>query len=423
MRNNINSSENKWLLFWLFVAICGPIIQGLFRSIHMYAISTAASYIDEIFVIILLIYTMISKSFHKAKPLLLAIVSLYVVGLISGANSKFTWVTNSLGAFNNLKSFIVCLCFCQYTFSKKDFLNFGKKFIYFFPVIVLSYIVEFCIPSFRSAVLDFGNQGVSYRMGLRLLGGIFPTYTYASLWGLVMYILYTVYFPFGRVIRFKRMFSAFMIFATIKVKDVVAFCLTNAILFSKKLKPYYILVFGIFAVMLFELYQFLLPEHYNIYFGEDSDDAIRNIMNVTSVKIADDFFPLGVGWGKFGSATSAQIYSEVYNNYGIEGLWGLNYETNHSFMQDNQLPMFLGETGYLGTLLFFFILYYVFKPFIIGFFKNTRDFRFAMPASLFIYFLVCIIGKPVFVAVPHSFVIWGVAGIFYSISKHNNNAL
>lgn len=383
----------------------------------MDTLSTVASYIDEVFVIILLVYTMISKGFHKAKPLLLAIVSLYVVGLISGANSKFTWVVNSLGAFNNLKSFIVCLCFCQYTFSKNDFLNFGKKFVYFFPIIVLSYTVEFCIPSFRTAVLDFGNQGVSYRMGLRLLGGIFPTYTYASLWGLVMYILYAVYFPLGRVIRFKRMFSAFMIFATIKVKDVIAFCLTNAILFSKKLKPYYILAFGVFAVMLFELYQILLPEHYNIYFGEDSDDAIRNIMNVTSIKIADNFFPLGVGWGKFGSATSAQIYSEIYNNYGIEGLWGLNYETNHSFMQDNQLPMFLGETGYLGTLLFFFILYYVFKPFIIGYFKNTRDFRFAMPASLFIYFLVCIIGKPVFVAVPHSFVIWGVAGIFYSISN------
>ena len=135
------------------------------------------------------------------------------------------------------------------------------------------------------------------------------------------------------------------------------------------------------------------------------------------MRIANEFLPLGVGWGKFGSATSAQIYSEVYNNYGIEGLWGLNYETNHSFMQDNQLPMFLGETGYLGTILFFFILYYVFKPYLIGFFKNTRDCRFAMPACLFIYFFVCIMGKPVFVAVPHSFVIWGIAGMFYSISK------
>lgn len=103
MRNYVKSSENKRLLNGLFFAICGPIIQGLLKSVHMDTLSTVASYIDEVFVIILLVYTMISKGFHKAKPLLLAIVSLYVVGLISGANSKFTWVVNSLGAFNNLK--------------------------------------------------------------------------------------------------------------------------------------------------------------------------------------------------------------------------------------------------------------------------------------------------------------------------------
>ncbi len=410
------NKENRIILFFLFVAICAPIIQDLLKGIGFNELSVFVSYIDELFVVFLFIYTLFTKGIHHQKVITYAIIALYMVGLVSGGNSVFSWKVNILGAFNNLKSFLIFVCLSQYKFEMSDFKKFGYYFICFFPIIFLSYLIELFIPTFRSSVFDFGNQGLAYRRGFRCMGGIFPRYTHASLWGLVMYVLYSVYYTYEKK-NFKRWFCLYMIVATIKVKDIIAVIMTFTIQKFSKINLVYVVIVGFLGIISMDVYEYLYPEHYALYFGEGADDSIRNIMNVTSIEIAFDYFPLGVGWGKFGSATSAQFYSEIYNKYGIEGLWGLNYESNHSFMQDNQFPMFLGETGFLGTFLFLFIVFKVFTPFLIGFFKKTSDPNYAMPACLFIYFIVCVMGKPVFVAVPHSFVIWGIAGMFYSIIK------
>lgn len=40
-----------------------------------------------------------------------------------------------------------------------------------------------------------------------------------------------------------------------------------------------------------------------------------------------------------------------------------------------------------------------------------------MPAFLFIAFLGFSVGKPVFTGPPHSLVLWGFAGLFYSLKN------
>lgn len=412
--------SNCTILRILYVAILSPLFLGWFQeTIHNSTLASIASVVDELAVIIIFSFTLARKGQRRNTLFLNLTILLFIIGFVSGLNSKFNVVVNVLGGFNICKSLILYWCLCQYSFKSEELHKFFHWFTKFFPVIFCSYVIEIFYTNFRAA-LGFEIQGLQYRNGLRCLGSIFSRFTYASLWGLLYYVIYTKY-ELKKKSLWKSRFGIFMVAATLKIKDIFGIAIVYVLDKFKQIKLYYVIPISILIFFLVWGYEFFFPEHYNTYFGEDSDGAIRNVMTLTSLKILKDYFPLGVGWGKFGSATSAQYVSEVYNNYGIEGMWGLDYNGNHSFMQDTQWPMFFGETGVLGTLLFLSLLYIAFFPYLKAYLRNTGNKYCVLPALLFIYFILVSIGKPVFVAVPHSYVLWGFAGIFYNLNKSNLN--
>jgi hypothetical protein len=77
----------------------------------------------------------------------------------------------------------------------------------------------------------------------------------------------------------------------------------------------------------------------------------RNRMTQVSVEIAQANFPLGVGFGRYGSAPSSfpYRYSPVYNQYGFWMINGLD-ESNPAFVHDTSWATVIGETGALGWL-------------------------------------------------------------------------
>ena len=108
-------NEKKIILFGLYFAIFSQILLGFAQDTFKIALfTTIFSYSDEIYSIILLIYTIFKKGFTEQKRVLTLIILLWCVGLISGINSNFNLLTNSLGAFNFLKGLIIYICLCQY---------------------------------------------------------------------------------------------------------------------------------------------------------------------------------------------------------------------------------------------------------------------------------------------------------------------
>ena len=91
------------------------------------------------------------------------------------------------------------------------------------------------------------------------------------------------------------------------------------------------------------------------YFNNIRDETARSVLLRTSFKIAEDFQPFGTGFGTFASAMSAEPYSRVYYMYHIQNVWGLskNYPI---FISDSFWPMILGQSGYLGLLIYILIL-------------------------------------------------------------------
>jgi hypothetical protein len=83
-------------------------------------------------------------------------------------------------------------------------------------------------------------------------------------------------------------------------------------------------------------------------FDEASDPATARVaLYRTSVQIATDRFPLGVGAGRFGSPLSKDPYSPVYFEYGLDRIRGLTPEAPR-FAQDAFWARVLGESGVFG---------------------------------------------------------------------------
>lgn len=85
------------------------------------------------------------------------------------------------------------------------------------------------------------------------------------------------------------------------------------------------------------------------FFSSQSMEMARGALQVTSAKIAKDFFPFGTGFGTFGSYYSGVSYSPVYALYGISSVWGL-LEANPMYICDTYWPMILAQTGIIGLI-------------------------------------------------------------------------
>lgn len=122
--------------------------------------------------------------------------------------------------------------------------------------------------------------------------------------------------------------------------------------------------------------------------------GIRGILLNISIKIASDYFPLGSGFGTFGSDLSRKIYSPLYSNYGINNIWGLS-ENWPAYITDSHWASIIGEVGWLGTAVFLAILLIIF----LIFFRSSKDSIYKLSTvSLFLYGLTSSLSDTILVS-------------------------
>jgi hypothetical protein len=396
----------------VFLATIAEVFSFVLKGL---LIGRIVSLADEFFAAGLVVYTCFTRRKYVNKKLLWSMFLFAIAGLMGNIFRKTSIETAVLGLFSTLKPVLVFWCFSQFDFTWDDFYRLMKRFVFFFPLIAISYIADFFFIDFRNFL---GIGTCEYRGGFRTLGGIFVKQTTGILWSLVYFIYYQFYSP--SKFRNRSYFSIFFILASIKVKDIFALLIGIVITHVKKIKIKYAIVIAPLIILMFFLYSLLLPQHYSYYFeGDPKDTNIARVALVqTSILIGKDYFPLGVGFGQYGSPVSNGWNSLVYQMYDIDKIWGLTGDKDEvNFMYDTFWPMILGETGYLGTFMYILILYFSFGPFLKKFCASTSDKLVLFPSLLFVIFLIESMGKPVFSGPPHSFVLWGIAGIFYSLSK------
>ncbi len=79
-----------------------------------------------------------------------------------------------------------------------------------------------------------------------------------------------------------------------------------------------------------------------------TDAAPRTKLTSTAFEIAQDQFPFGAGFGRFGSQPAEDRYSPVYYQYGLNTSYGLS-PTDGRFLHDTTWATVIGEFGAVGA--------------------------------------------------------------------------
>lgn len=88
------------------------------------------------------------------------------------------------------------------------------------------------------------------------------------------------------------------------------------------------------------------------YYSSAGTETSRGALQAASFDIAKTYFPLGAGFSTFGSAVTAsspELYSPLYYEYGISNLWGMTID-DPVFIADSFWPIIFGQFGYLGVI-------------------------------------------------------------------------
>lgn len=155
------------------------------------------------------------------------------------------------------------------------------------------------------------------------------------------------------------MMASLIVVSTLRAKAigvVILFVLMDLfiIVLKKKINLRYILLFLPIVICV------AWDQIYFYFFGENSEGMARGALTFASLEIAKDCFPFGTGFGTFASAPSGEYYSKVYSIYGIGDIWGLSFE-HPEFVSDTFWPMILGQTGFLGLILYAYFIFLLFR--------------------------------------------------------------
>ena len=135
-----------------------------------------------------------------------------------------------------------------------------------------------------------------------------------------------------------------------------------------------------------KLINFIIPLLIVICFASDyienyffDNTQSRAVMLRTSIEVAKDYFPLGSGFGTFGTVISREYYSKLYRLYGISNVYGLS-KNYSAFITDSMFPAMIGETGFLGAIFYILFFYNMFD----NFSKNIKERR----KKIFLYLIL-----------------------------------
>lgn len=371
MNNKITIRISEIFFLFLFTAI---IFQNPLMNVNSYFI-----YVDEICFILSILYILyhilLRRKCEKTYIyMLFVIVVIIALGLVSNWKSDVnrTWQMITLDIVYFTKDFI-CFIAASLYFSRrgvsKTFVDLLMTEIY---LILWSAFACLCISQF----VDIGmTRGVRY--GVKCFMFI---YNNAGMWSqyCVLYLfvltadLQNSRLNFKRVVYFALLFIVWIAtcrsraFVTIalwfflmvvgrKISNIPAPNQNNIRQMIRKfLKPSYIIfAAGVICLLGWEQFQ--------EYFGEEATTA-RSLLFSGGVSIMRDYFPLGSGFGTFGTEVAAQYYSPLYYRYGLNTFWALT--EGGSELTDCYWPAVGASIGIIGIVFMVVLILLFMKAFI-----------------------------------------------------------
>lgn len=327
-----------------------------------------------------------------------ALIIFVVVGLLSNMFFEYQkWLAVMKDVFINLK-FFLGIATTYYLFKNFNIKQYKNKVNFHAKVLIVLFFV-LVIQNKVTHVFEVADA----RFGISAEKIFFnhPTELASTTFFLLLILMFT-YSSTKKEFLFV-MIASFVILMTLRFKAIATVMLFiymyMIVLSGKKMQMLYLLP--------------LLPaivvvggkEFFFYFFGERTMDMARGALTYTSLRVANDTFPLGAGFGTFASWMSGVYYSPLYIMYEINGVWGLGREWP-ALVSDVFWPMIIAQNGYIGLFVYCFIIYCLFRLIIQCSKYDKKIFLSGMGALS--YLLISSIAESAFVnplAVPLSLVI------------------
>ncbi|MGG0739343.1 hypothetical protein [Niallia taxi] len=334
------------------IIIIVALVLFVFQNALLDKIKNFSMY-DELSVVFLFILTILLVCLKKSTKirkdtLIISVISViyFILGFLSNIiflNQKLTYAV--LDAFILFK-FVLIFLFGRYIFSKVNIKSI-IKIISSIAAVIAALLFILVIVN----LITFTFPIYEYRYGLPAQQLFFehPTYLVCAC------VLLIAFLQAGNQSKQNYKYIHllnFVILSTLRTKGFlfviffyVIFFLINFL--KRKITIYHIACTSILGVVL------------GIYLAYNSlFNAVyspRTLITQSSFVLANQYFPLGSGFGTFGSYVSAIQYSKIYDYLNFDQYYGLSRE-NYSIITDTFWPMILAQTGYIGLLLFVIVL-------------------------------------------------------------------
>lgn len=302
--------------------------------------------------------TIILRRFVRREPIrsfagLKWLTAFAVVGLL-GSVLNGGYHTGISGCFLAVKGALLALAAANCDWDQRALIMLARAWKLFSVILVLACAVNFVIPERWNSV--FAESGrVDYRLGLPSLVGPFTHPGDLSVVAIILVAAIPIRDLFATSTRKRGLLSA-AITATallsLRVKSVLSLVGIWFIARRRRSSPLIASALVVAAAAL------LLNASIQSAVLAQAQDTIsssgfspRGRLFFGALTIARQHFPLGSGFGTYGSFVSTVNYSAEYVRLGFDSIWGLNTQYG-AFLTDTQWPALIAESGWLGTVFF-----------------------------------------------------------------------
>ena len=319
------------------------------------AVNQFVSYYDEFYVLIVVMYGVIFKYRRLSKNahrIFIVIILTYAIGLISNVYSELVSEVKPIliDLFTIYKQFLVFI-FLRAIISEKEKVVFIESLISISKI----FILLVCALALISQFIDLGmTQGERY--GIKAF--FFVSGNHSALGISIIACLLVVAASNVSQRKFAIYLLGAFITLLLTTKGVIySFVIFTIIIYTIvnkgtiKVVHLFVLVGSLLFISSYQITTYFMDE-----------GSARMLFLATSVDIAKDFFPLGSGFATFGGDQARINYSSLYFEYDFNSAYGLGKgEDRGMFLNDNYLAMIIGQTGYVGMVLYGILLYYLFQ--------------------------------------------------------------
>ena len=347
----------------------------------------------------------------------------FAFGVASTIAQHASYSTMVESAILIAKGLLFAFALAQLRWTQRDIRILVVAGIVAIAMMALTGLLNLVFPAFWSSLVARGSGGVGPHVaGIPVLQGLFQ---HPAAFGRFCSVLAVAAVSYACVVRTSigNMImigvAGFLAMLTFEVKSIVGLIVSAGLIvvrFSRPVLLFAALCIGpVIAAVAIPPLSALIGGAIETYILQDS---ARSTLTLGSLHVASTHFPLGAGFGRYGSYPAGVSYSPEYYALGFDHVYGLGPGDKGMFLNDTQWPAIVGESGWLGAICFaagsLVILVFLLRPVGPDEPVLTRWLRIA-GAGWLILLMIESSAAPVFVSAPSFPFVFAAAGMVASL--------